>query len=287
MVGLPGLLRTLRPAARHAASRGLAGCSGPIPALTLTDDPTPGVKILTLNRPESLNAMSVEMGDAMQEAVEKLKCDPGLRAVVVTGSGRAFSAGGDMKFLGQRRDSGDPTGNMHAMRGFYARFLCIRQVPVPVVACINGPAIGAGMSFAMGADIRVTHDKAKLGFNFVALGLHPGMGCTHTVASAASGQAASRMLLTGDLVSGEEALKLGLVCASHADAGAAMEDAVGIARRIAAQSPVAVRATVRTLRNAADAGFEQALQREADAQAQSYASEDCAPRPHPPITAFN
>lgn len=128
----------------------------------------------------------------------------------------------------------------------------------------------------MGADIRVTHDAAKLGFTFVGLGLHPGMGCTHTIARAAGGQAASRLLLTGDVVRGAEAASLGIVAASLADAPAAHAEALSLARRIASQSPLAVRATLKTLRGAADAGLDAALQREADAQAQSYASADYA-----------
>lgn len=162
------------------------------------------------------------------------------------------------------------------MRRFYERFLCIRSLPCPVIACINGPAIGAGLCFAMGADMRVTHDAAKLGFTFVGLGLHPGMGCTHTIAAACGGQAASRMLLTGDVVSGDEAYRLGLVAASLPDAEAAKEEALAIARRIASQSPLAVRATTQSLRANNQASLEMALRREADAQAQSYASLDYA-----------
>jgi len=128
----------------------------------------------------------------------------------------------------------------------------------------------------MGADLRVTHHKAKLGFTFVGLGLHPGMGSTHTIALAAGLQTASRVLLTGDIVSGEEALRLGLVAASLEDASAAHAEALAVARRIAAQSPLAVRATLKTLRQTSDAGLDAALQREADAQAQSYASADYA-----------
>lgn len=241
------------------------------------DAQSPTVKILTLSQPASLNAMTVEMGDAIEATVDRLRTLEAheFRALVITGAGRAFSAGGDLQFLEARRTD-NPTANAIAMRKFYARFLSIRTLPVPVVCAINGPAIGAGLSFAMATDLRVTHDEAKLGFTFVGLGLHPGMGCTHTIAAAASGQAASRMLLTGDVISGKEAAVLGLVASSHPSPDAAQEEAMGIARRIASQSPLAVRATVRTLRAASDAGLDAALQREADAQAQSYASTDYA-----------
>lgn len=210
------------------AARGLCASSHSSPAIRITtDDESPFVKILTLSRPKSLNAMTVEMGEAVVAAIAELAADSSLRAVVVTGEGRAFSAGGDMGFL-EKRKASDPSSNAAVMLDFYRRFLGIRSLPVPVVSCINGPAVGAGGSFAMASDIRVTCDSAKIGFTFVGLGLHPGMGCTHTVAAAAGGQAASRMLLTGDLVSGAEALKLGLVCASAPDAEAAMAEALGI-----------------------------------------------------------
>ena len=242
------------------------------------DDTDATVKLVMLSSPHNLNAMTVGMGEAFEAAVESLRSlSPSqLRAVVLTGEGRAFSAGGDLGFLNARAED-NPTSNALIMRRFYSRYLeALLTLPVPVVALINGPAIGAGLCFAMGADIRVTHDAAKLGFTFVGLGLHPGMGCTHTLAAACGGQAASRFLLTGDVVSGAEAQRLGLVAHSLPDAEAARTEALAIARRIAKQSPLAVRATVATLRQASGAGLPAALQREADAQAQNYASRDFA-----------
>lgn len=102
------------------------------------------------------------------------------------------------------------------------------------------------------------------------------MGSTHTIATAAGWQTANRVLLTGDVVSGSEACRLGMVASSMPDAVTAHSEALSIARRIAAASPAAVRATLRTLRSATDAGLDAALQREADAQAGSYASPDYA-----------
>ena len=253
-------------------------CTQPLPIVVSADADVPAVKLLTLSSPSNLNAMTVSMGEAVVAAVDSLRDLPPseLKAVVLTGEGRAFSAGGDLKFL-EARKVDTPTNNSKVMRQFYSRFItALRTLPVPVVACINGPAIGAGLCFAMGADVRVTHDAAKLGFTFVGLGLHPGMGCTHTIAAACGGQAASRLLLTGDVISGAEAQRIGLVAHSLHDADAASAEAVAIARRIAAQSPLAVRATLLTLRSSSDERLNAALQREADAQAQSYASADYA-----------
>ena len=236
-----------------------------------------GVRILRMSRPEKLNPMTVEMGDAMAEAVSELRSlgPSDLRAVVVTGAGRAFSAGGDTRFLSDRM-SESPTTNAQDMLGFYRRFLSIRTLPVPVIACINGPAIGAGLCFALATDVRYTHDAASLGLTFVGLGLHPGMGGTHTLAAVAGAQAANRMLLSGDVITGSEAQQLGLVVKSLPDADAAFDASLGFARRVASQSPLAVRATLATLRAQTNEGLDRALMREADAQAQSYASSDYA-----------
>eukprot|EP00966_Prymnesium_polylepis_P025219 581641-Prymnesium_polylepis.1 len=259
---------------RLAAARGYAIClrrhaSVLVQPDTIDGAPT-GVHVITLNNPNKLNPMTVDMGDAIVGAVDELESLPPaeLKAVVLTGAGRAFSAGGDMAFLSDRKVD-TPTNNAKVMLAFYKRYLVsIRRLPVPIVACINGPAIGAGLCFAMGADVRYTHASASLGFTFVGLGLHPGMGCTHTIASVAGTQVASKMLLSGEVVKGDQAQALGLVVESLPDAGAAWDESIRVARKIASQSPLAVRSTVKTLRSKADEGLDLALMREADAQAQ-------------------
>ena len=263
---------------RRVSVRRLSAPASPLVRVE-SDAAHPTLKIVTLQSdPAKLNPMTVALGEAFREQVGALSQLPPseLRCVLLTGEGRAFSAGGDLDFLEQRKHT-SPTSNAIIMRSFYARFLgALRALPVPVVCHINGPAIGAGCAVTMGADLRVTHDACKLGFNFVKLGLHPGMGCTHTIRAAAGGQLANRLLLTGDLVTGAEAATLGLVSASMPDVDAARAEALRLARGITEQSPNAVRATLRTLRARSDVGLEEALQREADAQAQSYASADYA-----------
>ena len=162
-------------------------------AVRVEDDGQSGVKVLTLDRPDSLNAMTVEMGDAVQASVAQLSQLPPweLRALVITGAGRAFSAGGDMRFLHERKQA-TPTDNAGVMLNFYRKFLSIRSLPVPIICCVNGPAIGAGACFAMAADVRFTHAAAKIGFTFVGLGLHPGMGATHSLPAAVGPQVHAR-----------------------------------------------------------------------------------------------
>merc|ERR1719436_1135019 len=196
--------------------------------------------------------MTSEIADAFGDVVRQLREDPSdYGAVVITGAGRAFSAGGDLDWLRLRcRDT--PSRNSKIMHDFYNKFLCVRELPLPVIAAINGPAIGAGLCFAMACDVRVAAASAKLGFTFVGLGLHPGMGATHMVASVAGYETAYLMLLSGDIISGTEAKDLRLVSQVAEDGPAAQATAMSLATRMAAQAPVAVRATVRSLRQKQD-----------------------------------
>ncbi len=238
------------------------------------------VALVTLNDPARRNAMTLPLARAFGRVADELVRDGGrtFGCVVVAGRGAAFSAGGDLAWLRDRTRDPRPARNADAMHAFYRLFLRVRDLPVPVIACLNGHAIGAGLCFAMACDIRVASVSAKLGFTFVGLGLHPGMGATHLVASVAGYETAFRMLLTGDIVTGEDARALRLVSHVAESGEAALAHALALAGRVAAQAPAAVRATVRTLRRAQDgaaATLEQALRREADAQAHGYAGPDC------------
>ena len=171
------------------------------------------VAIMRLNRPKVLNAMTVALGEGFSAAVADLRdqcANEDIRAVVVTGNGKAFSAGGDLQFL-QDRHYDTPANNAPLMRAFYERFLCVRTLPVPVIAAINGPAVGAGLCFALACDIRLAAANAKLGLTFVGLNLHPGMASTHFLPLIVGPQVASEMLLTGKLYSGLEAERKGVV----------------------------------------------------------------------------
>ncbi|KNC52387.1 enoyl-CoA hydratase/isomerase [Thecamonas trahens ATCC 50062] len=255
-----------------------AGESEPLVVVTTRDN---GVASLELNAPASLNALTVAMGGEFTAAVRELSADEAVRAVVVTGRGRAFSAGGDLAFLHERTQD-NPVSNTAHMMAFYRAFLAVRDLPVPVIAAINGHAVGAGCCFALAADMRLVHDAAKVGFNFVRLGLHPGMGCTHTLPALVGPQRAARLLLSGDLVSGAEAVDLGLaneLVTAPEDPAAGIRSTFDAALALAADlaantSPEASRTLTRTLRNAADVGLDAALAREADCQAHSYASLD-------------
>ena len=144
-----------------------------------------GVATLTFDDPERRNAMTEAMGRALAERVRELSAEDDLRAVILTGAGSAFSAGGDLDMIeskaraGVERPGGEVReGHRRFMRAFYGLFLSIRELPCPALAAINGHAIGAGFCVALACDLRIAAQEARLGLNFTRLGIHPGMGAT-------------------------------------------------------------------------------------------------------------
>jgi len=270
------LAKSLPAAAAAAARRApLSTTAAAAPLVTVSIE-TGGVAVLTLNDPPRLNALTVDMGVQFQEVLRHRIDWAQARALVITGAGRAFSAGGDLQFL-RERAADTPNRNAALMRAFYDRFAVAlrREVPVPTLAAINGHAIGAGLCLALAADMRVASASASLGITFVGLGLHPGMGATHLLPRLVGPQLAARMCLTGEPISGEEAARIGLVLEAVAPEDV-LPRTLALARKVAAQAPVAVRSCARTLRLAQDEGLDRALWREADAQAQCYGGADLA-----------
>jgi enoyl-CoA hydratase/carnithine racemase len=266
-----------RRAARRELAQAVRGIAHTAQLVTWERDEAKRVGIIRFNDPERLNALTGDMGDqfaALVGRLEKSECE-GLGAVVLTGAGRAFSAGGDLDFL-RARSCDTPSRNAVVMRRFYERFLSVRRLPVPVVSAINGPAIGAGLCVALATDVRVAAKSAKLGLTFTQLGLHPGMGSTYFLPRVVGPQQAALLLLTGRVVSGDEALRRGLVIDVLDTPEACLAAAVQIAHEMAQAAPTAVRTCVRSLRMAADDQLDKALWREADAQAQCYATKDLA-----------
>jgi enoyl-CoA hydratase len=234
-----------------------------------------GIGVLTLDDPERRNAMTEAMGDALADRCASLAADPDLRVVVLTGTPPAFSAGGDLGMLEDlsRRTREEGLDATDFMRAFYLRFLSVRELPVPVIAAINGHAVGAGLCVALACDLLIVADEAKVGLNFARLGLHPGMGGTWLLPRLLGGQRAAAWLYTGALVSGETAARQGLALES-VPTDQVLPRALGLAEEIAASSPVVVRQLKTTLGAVEGIDLEVALDREAQAQAVSYGSDD-------------
>lgn len=279
------LLRVGHPFPRRFASRIVspvkrALSTNPLVSWRVNEDDKVGT--LTLESPETLNALTVEMGLEFQDLVTQIRHDLmstdkdslNVNAIVLEGAGeKAFSAGGNVEWLRGLKDQ-PVYVNADAMISFYKSFLCVRQLPVPVICAIQGPAVGAGACLALACDMRVSSEgPRKLGFTFSKLGIHSGMGGSHLLMRAMGGPSGlvNEILLTGKLLSGEEACRLGLVNRLSKDV---KEDAHELAKEVARQNPLATRSMIQTLRQQQDEGLEAALQREACAQALCYNRED-------------
>lgn len=233
-------------------------------------DQQDGIVTLTLNRPESLNAMTVDMGDEVTHFVQELKKDQSARVLILTGAGRAFCAGGAKGNLQSRTTGGN---NTEPPKVFYKRFLALRQLEIPTIAAINGHAVGAGFCVALACDMRVAATTAKMGLNFVRLGIHPGMAGTYTTPRIVGLAKACEVIFTGKLYSGEEAFALGLVN-RVTPPEKVLEEAGSLAREIAANAPIAVRLAKKALyRGDADL-LEAAIEVESEYQAYTWTTED-------------
>ncbi|MBW2230352.1 MAG: enoyl-CoA hydratase/isomerase family protein [Deltaproteobacteria bacterium] len=247
----------------------------PIIVLERRDD----VVTLTFNDPDRRNAMTAAMGRAFAERISGLAGDGSLRALILTGHGRAFSAGGDLGMIQERADEAHARpglarrGVRDFMRAFYELFLSVRELPCPTLAAINGHAIGAGLCVALGCDIRYVAEDARLGLNFTKLGLHPGMGATWTLPRLVGPERAAELLYTSRLVHGAEAARMGL--ASRAlRAADVLPAAVETAAEIAACAPIAVRGLKRALARSEGASLEDQLSFEASEQSVCFESDD-------------
>lgn len=233
--------------------------------------PADGVVRLVLDNEAERNAMSDAMTASWGEAIDRVKADPSVRAVIVTGAGSAFCAGGNLGWLSSSPDA-SPIQLREQMHPFYRQWLRIREVEVPTIAAINGAAIGAGLCMALACDLRYATTRAKLGVPFVKLGMHPGMAATYLLPDVVGPAHARDLLLTGRLVEGDEAVRLGLVSGVYDEptfADAVLDIAVGIA----GTAPIPSRLTKVALRDG-HADLEACLRFEALAQPLTLATAD-------------
>lgn len=235
----------------------------------------PGIAVITLNDPERRNAMTVAMGTELNAALSGVTGESSLRVVVLTGAAPAFSAGGDLGMLeglGRRtRDEGyDAT---REMRAFYERFLTVRSLPVPVIAAINGHAVGAGACVALACDLRIVSETAKVGLNFARLGLHPGMGGSWLLPRILGAQRAAELLYTGRLARGLELAQRGLALEAL-PSDQVLPRALDLAGDIAASAPSVVRQLKRSLAASEYNTLVEQLDMEAAFQAENYATEE-------------
>lgn len=240
-------------------------------ALIHSEELSPAITRIVLSDPENLNAMSEEMAHEFRLLVDLIRSKTDrLRAVILTGAGRAFSSGGAFSMLDQKVTlSGEK--NRTQMHLFYDSFLSIRTLPVPIIAAINGAAVGAGLCLACACDIRLVSENAKLSLAFTRLGLHPGMGATYLVPRLIGYAAASDLLLSARVFDAQEALRVGLVSRVVPQARLE-EEARALAEEICMCGPEATRQLLETLRADPPPSLRSALEREALCQSVNYAS---------------
>lgn len=238
-------------------------------SLVLYDVDADGILTLTLNRPDKLNALSVELMDALDEAISRAEKDETVKAVVLTGAGeKAFVAGAD---IGQFTQLDAATGERFALRGqqVFGRLEAMEKV---VVAAVNGFALGGGCELALACHLRVASENAIFGQPEVNLGILPGYGGTQRLPRLVGRGIALEMILTGDRVTAQRAYEIGLAN-GVVPAGQAVEAAKAMAKKIAAKAPVAVALSLRAV-YAADQPQAQGLQHEAALFGQACATED-------------
>jgi len=229
-----------------------------------------GVTLLTLDVPDRRNAMTAELTAAWVREVERLRGDRTVRAVVVTGEGSAFCAGGDLSWIGESPDMA-VMALRERMLPFYKAWLSVRTLDVPVVAAVNGPAVGAGLCLALACDLRYASPGATFSAPFAKLGMHPGMAATYLLPEVVGLARARDLLLTGRRVGAEEALAMGLV---NGVADDVVDHAMEVARGIADSAPIAVRLTKTALAYAGHHSLDAALDWEGLAQPVTMASAD-------------
>jgi 2-(1,2-epoxy-1,2-dihydrophenyl)acetyl-CoA isomerase len=228
--------------------------------------------LVTLDRPDQLNALSWELDAQLAGILEEAALDDGVRAAVLTGAGRAFSAGGDIR--GQRSREGWGAVQLHEGYQVMLEYLHrIWEFPKPLVAAINGVAAGAGVGLALLCDVRLAAEEAKIGFAFSRVGLGPDWGVSWTLPRAVGPGQAARLLFSGNYIDAGEAQRIGLV-EEVLPAEQLMPAALALCEQISERAPFAVRLTKEALRRSPGVDLLTAMRTEMLAQFSAMRSED-------------
>src|SRR3989440_1603709 len=213
--------------------------------VVLVEDPAPHVRQLTLNRPEQLNAMTAELCEALHAEVRAIAADRTCRAVIITGAGRGFCAGLDLRGYGAapgNDGSDEPRDRLTNQQHMSTLVLALRALPQPVIAAVNGPAAGFGMALALGSDIRYASAEAVFRVAFINIGVsNCDMGTSWLLPRLIGAARAHELMLTGRRVGAQEALAIGL--AADVVQEGLLQRAQRAAREIAALAPWGVRLT--------------------------------------------
>ena len=243
----------------------------------ITLESTDGIAVLTLAQPDRLNAYSLAMVEELHAAFDALERDLGSRVLILTGAGRAFCAGIDLK---EDLDAwperlGKVQARYRMQKRLASMVVRLREIPQPVIAAVHGPAVGGGLALAAAADVRLADPTARFGAAFIRLGLSGGDdGSTWLLPRIVSPSVAAELLYTGRLIGAEEAQRIGLV-SRVTEPGGHVEAARALAREIMANSPFGVRMTKELLNYSLDApALRHAIELENRTQALCLMTED-------------
>ncbi len=239
---------------------------------TILVDRADGVATVTFNRPEARNAIDVRMREELVGAFDELEADETARAIILTGAGGHFSAGGDVKSMAKRHTAADGRARVEMLNRFVLRLF---NFPKPTIAMVDGFAVGAGCNIALGCDIVLASDRARFGEVFAKIGLVPDGGGTWLLPRLVGLAKAKELVFTADIIDAAEALRIGLV--NRVVPAAELESTTRtLAARIAAGPPGTLALAKSLLNRATTTELAAALELEAFAQGQAITSEDHA-----------
>jgi 2-(1,2-epoxy-1,2-dihydrophenyl)acetyl-CoA isomerase len=238
--------------------------------LTERDGPIGWIRI---NRPERLNAFAGTMREELLHALQQHEADDEVRCVLIIGSGRAFSTGGDVRYMAQLLEEDDRQGFEALLRIGAEVVTQLDGMRKPVIAAINGVAAGAGACLALACDLRIAADNASIGFAFTRIGLHPDWGGSYFLPRLVGPSLAAEFIFTGGMVSAQHAERLGLF--NRVVPAAELEGAArGFAGEIAARPAGVLADAKRVLRRSLGASLPEVLQLEIEAQLRTFATPD-------------
>jgi 2-(1,2-epoxy-1,2-dihydrophenyl)acetyl-CoA isomerase len=232
------------------------------------------IATLTMNRPERLNALNDTLRDDLFDAIRKAAADPEVRVLVITGAGRGFCSGGDVKGMNERQKAGEAAPLVDKYAPKRDRIIAaMRDCLKPIIAAVNGAAAGAGFNVALACDMRIASSAAKFAQSFVKRGLHPDWGGTYFLPRVVGVAKACELIFTGDTIDAAEALKLGIVNSVVAPEEL-MNETYRLAKKIAAGPPIAIQLAKRSIYHNQDADLRAALEFETFAQNVTRETED-------------
>lgn len=237
-----------------------------------------GVALITLDYPARQNSFTPELLDDFSAALDQVRRDASIRVLMLTGSGRWFCTGADLRALGATVAEPGVAGEeavRTALLDLYGRFLAHIDLEIPTLAAVNGTAIGAGLGLALACDLRLVVEDARLSAPFSRLGIPPGMGISEMLPRLVGRQHALDLLLTGRTFSGREAADMGLALKA-VDADQLLPEAWKLGRRLASSAPLVVAEIKRSLGAGRLGGLQATFEREAAAQARLWDSHDAA-----------